>query len=82
MAPRSVGTMLNRAPRRQAVLDFIKAEIAAGRGFPTARDIGERMGWKRRYSAYDCLSKLEYYDHVLKRRQGSGKTIIYDLVED
>ena len=44
------------APRTMAVLQFIKAEIAAGREFPETKRINEYMGW--RTGAHDALQRL------------------------
>jgi hypothetical protein len=33
-------------PQLQRVMDFIEAEIAVGRGFPTRAAIAQHMGWK------------------------------------
>jgi len=45
-------------PQQQRVLDFVRAEIDAGRGFPSNKAIALHMGWKNEASAYGCLARL------------------------
>jgi hypothetical protein len=61
-------------PARQAVLDFCRAEIAAGRGWPSFSAIAAHMGYRNPGSARDVMYKLATYDKVLTREQiGSGE---------
>ena len=46
------------SPTRQKVLDFIRSEVGAGRGFPKLRAIADFMGWKNEASATDFLWAL------------------------
>lgn len=57
---------------RARVLDFIKDELAAGRGFPSVRRIAVRMGWRSDTSARDALAGL-VIDGKLTRRQEGGR---------
>lgn len=54
-------------PQRQKVMDYITAELNAGRAFPKPGAIQKHMGWKNYTSAADALDKLEYYDRALTR---------------
>lgn len=49
---------------------FIKAEIDAGRQFPSQGAIAQHMGWRNATSAGDALFKLCSYDRVLARVNG------------
>jgi len=53
--------------QRQKVMDFIAAELSAGRAFPSAGQITQFMGWRQTGSAKDVLYKLTWYDKVLTR---------------
>lgn len=57
------------SPQRQRVLDFITAEIAAGRPFPTHRQIADHMGWKATSSVNEALNFLFYDGHLKKLRR-------------
>lgn len=52
-------------PRRQAVLDFIKGEIAAGRPFPRPMQVARHMGWRNVSSASEALELLASRDRAL-----------------
>ena len=54
-------------PQRQKVMDFIAAELRAGREFPSKQAVADHMGWKSPLSAYDALQKLCFRDGVLTR---------------
>jgi hypothetical protein len=58
---------LDAAPKRRAVLEFCKAEIRAGRPFPTQSQVAAHMGWKNPKSAGEVLSILASYDGKLRR---------------
>jgi hypothetical protein len=47
------------------VLAFIRDERAAGRPFPSAREITRHMGWKCESSAKDTLSRLRWHGLVV-----------------
>lgn len=58
------------SPRQKAVLDFVRAEVEAGRAFPSREAIAKHMGWiheHRKRQAFDVLmilsgmGKLERY---------------------
>ena len=61
--------------QRQRVLDFIKAELAAGRSWPSIDTITSHMGWKERTSAINCLQKLCLTDGMLRRTWISDGTL-------
>lgn len=46
------------------VLAFIQAERAAGRPFPSKRQICDRMGWKDESSVNDVFSRLVRYGYL------------------
>lgn len=58
-------------PQRQKVMDYIAAELRAGKPFPDEAAVAKYMGWKNPTSARDAISKLFYYDHALERVNGS-----------
>ena len=65
MAPRPVrqNTRLNVGPRTMQVLEFIYAERAAGRPFPTLNQITTHMKWPRdgaHRQAKDALNRLQH----------------------
>lgn len=74
---------LKRAPKRAAVLEFIKAELRAGRTFPTTERVAAHMGWKNTSSAFNCLDNLCRFDRVLNQTWTQGahtrKGIVYSL---
>jgi hypothetical protein len=65
----------DRAPRRQEAFRFICDEIAAGRPFPTPRQIDDYMGWKNANSATDCLHSLARFDKVINLQYFDGKCV-------
>ncbi len=54
-------------PRQQQVLDFIRAEIAAGRDFPSAQVIAFEIGWRVDTCAREALQALAGFGHLIKR---------------
>lgn len=52
--------------QRQKVLDFCRAEIAAGRKFPRPLAIANHMGWENITSARDALKNLDHVDGALE----------------
>jgi hypothetical protein len=48
----------------EKVLAFIRAEIAAGRPFPTTAQIASHMYWKHPSSANDVMVRLVRKKHV------------------
>jgi hypothetical protein len=46
--------------RQQQVLDFIDAQLKAGKPFPGTGAIARHMGWKAEASALDCLYRLAW----------------------
>ena len=46
------------------MLEFIRDEIAAGRGWPTNTLIAEHMGWRNAQSVTDALHGLRGDGHV------------------
>lgn len=62
---RTQSDLFQRAPRRRQVFDFIRAEVEAGRPFPTASAIASLMGWNNPGSARDCLMTLAFADRVI-----------------
>jgi hypothetical protein len=54
--------------QQQRVMDFIMAEVAAGRRFPGARAIADHMGWKQKTGARDVLSALVYKGRLTRSR--------------
>lgn len=46
------------SPQRAKVLAFLKAENAAGRGFPSRQQIRDHMGWKNDGGVVDVLQAL------------------------
>ena len=64
---------------RRAAYQFIRDEVAAGRGFPSHTAIAEHMGWKNVGSAIDCLSAL--VRHRLLLRYYEGSRVRFSLVE-
>ena len=67
--------VLNRAPRRTQAFEFIQAEIAAGRSFPSAQSLANHMGWKHQSSARDCLCSLAAFDKVIDRKFVDGRWV-------
>lgn len=66
-----VYSLENRAAHQRKVLDFIHAEIAAGRGFPKRITIRDHMGWKNRTGVRSVLLGL-VNDGVLEFRKIDG----------
>lgn len=64
--------MSRPAPNREKLLRFIKAEIAAGRPFPSKRALAEHMGWKNQSSAADALWALVRVGHLDVDTYGRG----------
>jgi hypothetical protein len=60
------------APKQQAILDFIKAEIAAGRDFPAKRVIANHMGWKNVSGVYDVMHLLSGLGFLTRAREGAA----------
>lgn len=63
------------------VLDFIKAELAAGHPFPTAAQIAGQFGWNDS-SAADALSRLKHHGHLIvtgRKQSGRGWRYTYGL---
>jgi len=67
------------SPQRARVLAFIKAEIAAGRPFPSTRAIADHIGWARTESAANVLAALAV-DGLLRRRRHGLKFSTYEVV--
>lgn len=65
-------------PQRKRVLDFICAEIAAARPFPTTAAIREHMGWQHDASVLTCLALLRGDGH-LKMVGWHGRRVVYAL---
>lgn len=60
--------------RTLQALEFIKAETAAGRKFPSAYQIAFHMGWKNDSSVNDVLARLAAHGHiVVAGREPSGR---------
>ena len=54
--------------------DFIKAEVKAGRKFPTATAVAAHMGWRNACSGNDCLMRLAANGWLeVKNRELSGR---------
>lgn len=70
-----IGSSLDRAPKRRKVLEFIKAEIAAGRSFPPASVIRDHMGWRYVSSVNQCLHTMAGLDRVLIRTRAEGTSV-------
>ena len=67
----------------ERVFAFIKAELAAGRKFPTASAIDRHMAW--RSGGHDCLIRLINWGRirVVDRRVINGQwRMVYELVEE
>ena len=64
-----------------AVMQFILAEIEAGREFPQRKMIAEHMGWKRPESADDAMRTLVADGHLaVEHRPKQGrKPYVYSL---
>lgn len=60
-------TAFHRAPRRRQCFDFIQAEVAAGRPFPSTQAILDHMGWQQPQSVRDCLHTMAAFDKVITR---------------
>lgn len=83
-----LGTPLG--PQQRALLDFIKAEVAAGRPFPSVAAIAERFGWPTAESKVR-LGTLIWRGHVKATTTYEMTTIkgwtrrvgtrVYELVE-
>lgn len=56
--------------QQSAVLEYVDAELAAGRSFPTIDQIADHMGWKQRHSARDCLRRMWWRGLVLTTENG------------
>lgn len=59
--------------RRAKVLEFVKSEIAAGRGFPDPEVIAGYMGWSHPGSATNALTNLVYDGHLRRITTGNRK---------
>ena len=46
--------------KQRLVLEFVLAELGAGRPFPSLESIAAYMGWKHAGSALDCMYRLEW----------------------
>lgn len=57
---------VNLGPSSQKALDFIKSEVAAGRGFPSSEAIRVAMGWAHRTSAQNVVRRLAVMGHVYR----------------
>lgn len=77
MANRCDGqTFLERAPSSSKALAFIKAEIEAGRPFPSRHKIAKHMGWSCKNSNIsECLHHLAGYG--LLRRSGLKGAVVF-----
>ncbi len=65
-----------------AVLNFIRAEVAAGRGIPGGTQIAAHMGWLNANSGRDALMRLAargYLDIESRRPSGRGWRYVYKL---
>lgn len=51
-------------PSRARVLEYVRAEVRAGRPFPTPLEIAKQMGWRNAQSARDALMGLVRDGHV------------------
>jgi Mn-dependent DtxR family transcriptional regulator len=73
------------APQTMEIYDWIRAEVVAGRPFPTVSQIAERQGWGHS-SANDTLARLVrkgYLKVVQRKRIGSnGWRYTYELREN
>lgn len=59
------------SPQRAKVLAFLKAEDAAGRGFPSRQQIRDHMGWKNESGVVDVLHALAGRGDI-ERKRGIG----------
>lgn len=65
------------------VLAFIKAEIAAGRGFPAPSDITRHMGWSTSAGVNDTMIRLQLDGKIrLVERVKSGRGWRYHYAYD
>lgn len=74
-----------KAPNAMAVYEWIRAEVSAGRPFPTLHQIAARQGWSSRTQANDVLARLvrKGYLKVVKRELvANGWRYTYELRED
>jgi hypothetical protein len=77
----------SKAPSTLAVYEWIKAEVSAGRPFPTVAQIALRQGWSES-AGHDVLNRLVRmgYLKVVKREHieqiGRGWRYTYELRED
>ena len=72
----------SRRPGSQTmrVLDFIRAEVRAGRGMPSAPKINQHMRWGS--GAYDCFIRLATWGRLrLVGTSGPGH-LRYEIVDD
>jgi hypothetical protein len=70
--------LFHRAPRRLKAYQFIKAELAAGRPFPSMRAIADHMGWINESGARDACLTMCGFDRVLRR---TAVKDVFDLVD-
>lgn len=61
-----------RAPRRHQVLTYVKAEIAAGRPFPSFKQIATAMSWASESQARDVINALVICGYIGRRRAERG----------
>ncbi len=72
--------------RQHLTVAFVRSEIAAGRPFPTTRQIADHMGWSETSRALDMLQSL--LGKGLVRTAGNkvlikgSKRHVWELVED
>ena len=59
-----------RAPSTFAVLEFCRAEVAAGRPFPGRGAISQHFKWSGKSPASDALSRLVRFGKIFRNRDG------------
>lgn len=78
---REPAPMKEPPPQRARVLAFIRAEIAAGRAFPTAQAIAAHMGWKTAAGSYHVVMGLAVEDGQLVRYRDERRVWRFRLRE-
>lgn len=70
------------SPARAKILAFIVSEMAAGRPFPTDRQISDYMGWAHPSAVRDCLAALMCAGMLRRVHVGKGgrRRYFYELV--
>ena len=64
-------------PARQRVLDYLTAEVAEGKPFPSAADVSKFMGWKHKESGHAVLMTLAGQGYIARWRVGTKHRITF-----